>query len=204
MQNNLVKGKEDMTCKGRTKTGRACRAAAGEGGLCFLHANPASARRLGQIGGRRNRRVAVLDLDVPENMRFSDLSRLNAQAMNLLLTGKLQPRAAAAFAQLCNSQLRVMQGADLEARVATLETQVASEATGTSSESDEAAAPVEPAVADVEQTVEIVTGGDSEEGHVEHLASESADEAAQPEYLDAAEPNTDAGEGDEGEAEPEQ
>jgi hypothetical protein len=44
------------TCKGKTKTGAACRAPAGSGGLCFFHANPDSAKALGQIGGRKNRR----------------------------------------------------------------------------------------------------------------------------------------------------
>ena len=38
--------------------GAACRAPAGSGGLCFFHANPDSARTLGQIGGRENRRSA--------------------------------------------------------------------------------------------------------------------------------------------------
>ena len=40
-----------QTCKGKTKTGAACRAAAGSGGLCFFHANPDSVRTLGQLGG---------------------------------------------------------------------------------------------------------------------------------------------------------
>ena len=44
-----------QTCKGKTRTGAACRAPAGSGGLCFFHANPDSARALGQIGGRKNR-----------------------------------------------------------------------------------------------------------------------------------------------------
>ena len=54
-----------QTCKGKTRTGAACRAPAGSGGLCFFHANPDSARTLGQIGGRKNRR-SVVDLQVPD------------------------------------------------------------------------------------------------------------------------------------------
>jgi hypothetical protein len=195
------KGGQLMTCKANTKRGRPCRAAAGEGGLCFLHANPASARALGQLGGRRNRRVPVLDIEVPETMTYRDLSRLNAQAMNLLLMGKMQPRVAAALSQLSNSQLKVLHGAELEARVATLETQLASEDARTSSKPHEDDASPASGVNDVEQKDE-VTGPVSEEGPIDPLGTGSADVAAQPECLDAA-PNTGAGEGDEGEAEPE-
>ena len=48
-----------QTCKSKTRTGATCRAPAGPDGLCFFHANPDSAKALGQIGGRKNRRSAV-------------------------------------------------------------------------------------------------------------------------------------------------
>jgi hypothetical protein len=116
-----------QTCQGKTKTGAACRAAAGPGGLCFFHANPDSARALGQIGGRKNRRSAGVDLQVPDNMTAVDLRNVTVQAIRLLLSGELQAREASALAQLCNSLYRVIQTADLETRVATLEEQVAQE-----------------------------------------------------------------------------
>lgn len=40
-------------CKALTKAGKACRASAMPGGLCFFHANPNKAAELGRIGGRR-------------------------------------------------------------------------------------------------------------------------------------------------------
>ena len=92
-----------QACKGKTRTGASCRAPAGAGGLCFFHANPDSARALGQIGGRQNRRSAVLDLQVPDNMTATDLRNLTGQAIRLLLSGDLRPREASALAQLCNS-----------------------------------------------------------------------------------------------------
>ena len=64
-----------QTCQGKTRAGAACRAPAGSGGLCFFHANPDSARTLGQIGGRKNRRSVGVDLQVPDNMTAADLSR---------------------------------------------------------------------------------------------------------------------------------
>jgi hypothetical protein len=115
------------TCQGKTRTGATCRAPAGSGGLCFFHANPDSARALGQIGGRKNRRSAVVDLQVPDNMTAVDLRNVTVQAIRLLLSGELQAREASALAQLCNSLYRVIQTADLETRVATLEEQVAQE-----------------------------------------------------------------------------
>ena len=113
-------------CKGKKKkTGDACRAPAGPGGLCFLHANPDSAKTLGQIGGRKNRRSAGVDLQVPDNMTATDLRNVEVQAIRLLLSGDLQAREASALAQLCNSLHRVILTADLETRVATLEEEVA-------------------------------------------------------------------------------
>jgi hypothetical protein len=117
------------TCKGKTKTGAACRAPAGSGGLCFFHANPESARALGQIGGRKNRR-SVVDLDVPDNMTAADVRNVTAQAIRLLLSGDMHAREAIALAQLCNSLYRVIPAADLETRVAMLEAQFIQEGSG--------------------------------------------------------------------------
>jgi len=130
-------------CKGKTNTGAACRAAAGKGGLCFFHANPESAKKLGQLGGRKNRRSIPVDLPITENMTLTDLSKLNGQAMRLLLAGELQAREATAFAQLCNSQLRVIQGVDLEARVAMLEAEITHEQAVACTDADEVAQEVE-------------------------------------------------------------
>jgi hypothetical protein len=47
------------TCKAKTTKGTPCRAAAGEGGLCFLHANPENAKTLGRRGVQNNRRIKV-------------------------------------------------------------------------------------------------------------------------------------------------
>jgi hypothetical protein len=113
-------------CKSFTRTGAACRAPAGPGGLCFFHGNPDSAKKLGRIGGRKNRRSAI-DLEVPENITASGLSKLTGQAMRLLLLGELGPREASAFAQLSNSLSRVIPTAELESRVTMLEQQVARE-----------------------------------------------------------------------------
>jgi hypothetical protein len=125
-----------QTCQGKTKTGAACRAAAGPGGLCFFHANPDSARALGQIGGRKNRKSTGVDLQVPDNMTAVDLRNVTVQAIRLLLSGELHAREASALAQLCNSLYRVIQTADLETRVATLEEQVAQEESGGPPEGD--------------------------------------------------------------------
>ena len=113
-----------QTCKGKTKAGSACRAPACSGGLCFFHANPDSAKTLGQVGGRKNRRSTV-DLQIPENLTATELCKITGNAIRSLLAGELRARDASALAQLCNSLYRIIPGADLEARVATLEQQVA-------------------------------------------------------------------------------
>jgi hypothetical protein len=117
-------------CQSKTKTGARCRAAAGTGGLRFFHANPHSAKTLGQIGGRKNRRSPV-DLEVPDNMTAAALCDVTGKAMRSLLSGEMGAREASAFAQLCNSMYRVLPTAELETRVANLEDQFAQEVQAT-------------------------------------------------------------------------
>src|ERR1700720_230552 len=113
-----------QTCKGKTRTGVACRVPAWTGGMCVVHAHPDSAKALGQIGGRKTRR-SVVDMQVPDNMTAADVCKVIGQAIPLLLSGELRAREASALAQLCNSLYRVIPTAELEARVTMLEGQVA-------------------------------------------------------------------------------
>lgn len=132
-----------QTCNGKTRTGAACRAAAGSGGLCFFHANPNRAKALGQIGGLKNRRSSVVDLQVPDHMTAADVCKVTAQGIRLLLSGELRAREAAALAQLCNSLYRVIPTADLEARVTVLEEQVAQQEGATSPDCDSTWSPAD-------------------------------------------------------------
>ena len=129
-----------QTCQGKTKAGVACRAPAGLGGLCFFHANPESARALGKMGGRKNRR-SVVDLQVPDNMTAADIHKVTVQAIRLLLSGDMHAREASALAQLCNSLYRLIPMANLEARVTTLEEQVVQDGSGNSAGLDPAGSP---------------------------------------------------------------
>jgi hypothetical protein len=111
-------------CKGRTKAGKPCRAAATAGGLCFFHANPNKASELGRIGGRSKRPVAAGNADplptLETAMAVQDtLDRLIAE----VYSGKLDPRVAVGLAPLLSLQLRAIKTADLdlERRLAKLE-----------------------------------------------------------------------------------
>jgi hypothetical protein len=81
------------TRQGRTKTGAACRAPAGSGGLCYFHANPDRAKALGQIEGRKNRRLEV-DLQISDNAPAADLRNVTVQGIRLLFSGSLHAREA--------------------------------------------------------------------------------------------------------------
>jgi hypothetical protein len=174
-----------MTCKGKTKAGTPCRAAAGESGFCFLHANPDSARALGQLGGRKNRRPAALDINVPDNITVAALSKLNTEVMQSLLSGQLRAREAAAFVQLSNLQLRLLQGTGLEARVATLETQLATEQARASTETDDITQEADVAVDVVDRAAEAVAVADSEVV-IEPVGEDNVDLAEQTGDLNAA------------------
>jgi uncharacterized small protein (DUF1192 family) len=192
-----------MTCKAMTKKGEPCRATAGEGGMCYLHANPDKAKTLGQVGGRQNRRVEVLEMEVPETMSLHDLSRLNAQAMNLLLVGKIQPRVAAAFAQLSNGQMKVLNAAEVAGRLITLEEELAKLRADQSIEVHGNGVPPASTVIDVQPDDDIVVA-DPGEAIDEATATERAEVMAEPEYVDPSSPSPEAGDGGEGEADAEQ
>ena len=95
MNRNMTGKNLDSRCKAKTKKGKACRAAATDGGLCFFHANPKKASELGRIGGRSKRPT------VPENAE--PLPTLNSavavrDTVDRLIAdvyaGKLHPRIA--------------------------------------------------------------------------------------------------------------
>jgi hypothetical protein len=133
-----VKEGEDVmqTCTGKTKTGAPCRAPAAANGLCFFHGNPDRAHLLGQIGGKKNRRAPVVDLEVPDNMNANGLLNLAGKAIRALMMGKLTPRKASALAQLSNVMHRMLPTADLENRLAKVEQQLEEQSSLTSAQTD--------------------------------------------------------------------
>ena len=116
----------DSRCKSLAKSGKPCQAAATAGGLCYFHANPNKASELGRIGGRSRR------LSTPENpdpLPTLDNALAVRSTVARLITdvyaGKLHPKIAAGLAPLLNLQLRAIETADVELRVAKLEKQAA-------------------------------------------------------------------------------
>jgi hypothetical protein len=119
----------DSHCKSLTKKGKACRAAATEGGLCFFHANPNKASELGRIGGR-SRRDSVGENSDP--LPTLDNAIAVRDTVGRLITdvyaGKLNLRIAAGLAPLMNLQLRVIEMTDLEQRIVRMEKHLANAA----------------------------------------------------------------------------
>ena len=117
----------DSRCKSLTRSGKRCRAAATEGGLCHFHANPNKASELGRIGGR-SRRISTPDN--PDPLPTLDNALAVRSTLARLITDvyarKLHPRIAAGLAPLLNLQLRAIEMTDLEQRLAKLEKQIAS------------------------------------------------------------------------------
>jgi hypothetical protein len=117
--------RRERRCKGQTKAGKACRAAATDGGLCFFHANPNKAAELGRIGGRSNRYAAVEAGDpLPPLDNAVALRDTAGRLIADVITGKVHPRVAASVAPLMNLQLHAIKTADLEQRLAKLEQQL--------------------------------------------------------------------------------
>jgi hypothetical protein len=116
----LTKRKENR-CKGRTKAGKPCDAAATEGGLCFFHANPNKASELGRIGGRSNRHAVAENGDpLPPLDNAVAVRDAAGRLIADVIAGKIHPRVAAGLAPLINLQLHAITIADLEQRLAKL------------------------------------------------------------------------------------
>jgi hypothetical protein len=112
----------DPRCKSLAKSGKRCRAAATEGGLCFFHANPNKASELGRIGGRSKRfSVAEVSDPLPTLDNATAVRDTVARLINDVYAGKLNPRIAAGLAPLMNLQLRAIETTDLERRMARIE-----------------------------------------------------------------------------------
>ena len=113
-------------CKGKTKQGKPCRAAATAGGLCFFHANPTKASELGRIGGRKNRRVPADAADsLPTLDNALAVQDTVARVIADVYSGKLNPRIASSLAPLLSLQLRAIDSSEMERRLAALEKQTA-------------------------------------------------------------------------------
>src|SRR3954451_11963115 len=112
----------DSRCKAQAKSGKRCRAAATEGGLCFFHANPNKASELGRIGGRKNRHVVMTDSDpLPRLDTATAVRTAVARLIEDVYAGELHPRIASGLAPLLNLQLRAIETSDLEDRLTKLE-----------------------------------------------------------------------------------
>jgi hypothetical protein len=117
--------REGSRCKGQTKQGKPCRAAATEGGLCFLHANPNKASELGRIGGRKNRHVIEgAARPLPPLDTITGVRTAIGQMIVDVHERRLDPRTAAGVAPLLNTLLRALGAADLEQRIKNLEKQI--------------------------------------------------------------------------------
>ena len=106
-------------CKGRTKSGKPCRAAATAGGLCYFHANPAKARELGRIGGRKNRRSGMDHSDAFHVPAEHD-ARLE-QLLQGVASGQIAPDKARVMLAIDDRIFERKEHRDLVERVAALE-----------------------------------------------------------------------------------
>lgn len=120
--NNNQPERDNNRCKGTTRQGRPCRAAATEGGLCFFHSNPDKAAELGRIGGTKNRYTFVAEDRPPLAIEsVKEVQTTLSRLIDEVYSSKLSPKTAAGLAALLNLQWRVIRSTDLEKRILRLE-----------------------------------------------------------------------------------
>jgi hypothetical protein len=123
---SMILKKFDLRCKAKTKSGKRCRAAATEGGLCFFHANPNKAAELGRIGGKSKRQFADETEDpLPTLNNPLAIQDTVSRLIGEIYEGKLNPKIASGLAPLLNLQLRAIETTDLERRIVKLEKKLA-------------------------------------------------------------------------------
>jgi len=120
----MTKPNQDSRCSAQTKSGKPCRAAATDGGLCFFHANPRKAAELGRIGGKKNGRPMAGSSPLPTLDKVTAVRDAVKQMISDVYSGKLHPRTAADLAPLLQLQLRAIEKTDFEQRLAKLEKQL--------------------------------------------------------------------------------
>lgn len=102
------------SCRGRTKSGKRCRALAGPNGYCSIHAKPGAAVRLGKASGEARRKAAhdaMMLVAAPANS--DELKLILAQSMSNLLSGKLSYPVARTAAVLGSTLLKAFEQADI-------------------------------------------------------------------------------------------
>jgi len=128
--------KFDSRCKAKTKSGKACRAAATSGGLCFFHANPDKAAELGRIGGRKNAHTRVEPAGTLPSLDTAIAVRNTvARLIDDLYSRKLHPKVASGLSSLLSLQLRALETSDLERRLAKVEKLIARRQTSAANKS---------------------------------------------------------------------
>ena len=111
-------------CQALTKSGKPCRAAAMEGGLCFFHANPNKAVELGRIGGKKNGHPPIPAEPLPNLDNAAAVRDTVARLIADVYAGKVHPRIATGLAPLMHLQVRLLQATELEERLAEVERQL--------------------------------------------------------------------------------
>jgi hypothetical protein len=118
----MDRNRRGSRCKGKTKAGNPCRAAATAGGLCFFHANPNRAAELGRKGGRSKRHVTEDGSDpLPALESVQAVRAFVARLLHEVYFGETHPSVVRGLAPLLYLQLRVMHDAEIEERLSKLE-----------------------------------------------------------------------------------
>ena len=114
--------KKNDRCKGHTKKGEPCRAAATPGGLCYFHANPDKASELGRVGGKKNRQFRDEGLTpLPKLDSAAAIADVVERLISDIHGGQLDPKTASALVALLNLKLRAIESMNHAERLGRLE-----------------------------------------------------------------------------------
>ena len=118
----VKKQQNGKRCKGKTKTGKPCLAAATETGLCFFHGNPNKASELGRKGGRSKRRTVPDESDpLPSLDTMKSVHEMSKRLFEESYSGERAPKDTNGLVRLLELIRDSIRFTDLEQRLAKLE-----------------------------------------------------------------------------------
>ena len=114
--------KQDARCKTIAKSGKPCKAAPTESGLCFFHSHPNKAAELGSIGGKRNRRPSAGDADPlpPLDGATSVVDNLD-RIYDGVRMGVIAPKVATTLLQVITAKERITDKRVIERQMAEMQ-----------------------------------------------------------------------------------
>ena len=121
----MSRKKRAAQCRAIARSGKPCRAAPTDSGLCFFHRYPNKAKELGSIGGMRNRhRIAWTTDALPSPDGGTSAVDSLDWIYDQVRTGAMAPKTATSLVQVITARERIMDKMVIQRQMAEIQEDV--------------------------------------------------------------------------------